>query len=139
MNKLALTNKDQYPDSEILETVLENSFPLYQRTVQALSADDIQITWNYYNDGKAWMGKLLWKKKKNLGWLHIYNGLFKVTIYFTEKYRAGMETLDINPHRKSSFLQTPSVGKLLPMTFQMEQEKDLSDLLCVIGYKKKCR
>ena len=132
MNKLALTNKDQYPDSEILETVLENSFPLYQRTVQALSADDIQITWNYYNDGKAWMGKLLWKKK-NLGWLHIYNGLFKITIYFIEKYRAGIETLDINPDRKSSFLQSPPVGKLLPMTFQVEQEKDLSDL------KKKCR
>lgn len=138
MNKLALTNKDQYPDSEILEAVLEKSFPLYQRTVQALSADDIQITWNYYNDGKAWMGKLLWKKK-NLGWLHIYNGLFKITIYFTEKHRSGIEVLDINPHIKSSFLQSPTVGKLLPMTFQMEQEKELSDLLYIIGYKKKCR
>ena len=84
------------------------------------------------------MGKLLWKKK-NLGWLHIYNGLFKITIYFIEKYRAGIETLDINPDRKSSFLQSPPVGKLLPMTFQVEQEKDLSDLLCVISYKKKCR
>ena len=121
-----------------MKTARENSFPLYQRTVQALSADDIQITWNYYNDGKAWMGKLLWKKK-NLGWLHIYNGLFKITIYFIEKYRAGIETLDINPDRKSSFLQSPPVGKLLPMTFQVEQEKDLSDLLCVISYKKKCR
>ena len=138
MNKLALTNKDQYPDSEILEAVLEKSFPLYQRTVQALSADDIQITWNYYNDGKAWMGKLLWKKK-NLGWLHIYNGLFKITIYFTEKHRSGIEVLYINPRIKSSFLQSPTVGKLLPMTFQVEQEKDLSDLLCVISYKKKCR
>lgn len=138
MNELALTNKDQYPDLEILEAVLQESFPLYQRTVQALSADNILVTWNYYNDGKAWMGKLLWKKK-NLGWLHIYNGLFKVTIYFTEKYRADIETLDINPHRKSSFLQSSTVGKLLPMTFQVEQEKDLSDLLCVIGYKRKCR
>lgn len=138
MNKLALTNKDQYPDSEILEAVLEKSFPLYQRTVQALSADDIQITWNYYNDGKAWMGKLLWKKK-NLGWLHIYNGLFKITIYFTEKHRSGIEVLDINPHIKSSFLQAPTAGKLLPMTFQMEQEKELSVLLYIIGYKKKCR
>lgn len=64
MNELALTNKDQYPDLEILEAVLQKSFPLYQRTVQALSADNIQVTWNYYNDGKAWMGKLLWKKKK---------------------------------------------------------------------------
>lgn len=138
MNELALTNKEQYPDLEVLETVLQESFSLYQKTVQALSVDDIQVTWNYYNDGKAWMGKLLWKKK-NLGWLHIYNNLFKITIYFTEKYRAGIETLDINPHKKFSFLQAPIVGKLLPMTFQMEQEKDISDLLCIISYKKKCR
>lgn len=138
MNELALTNKEQYPDLGVLETVLQESFPLYQKTVQALSVDDIQVTWNYNNDGKAWMGKLLWKKK-NLGWLHIYNNLFKITIYFTEKYRAGIETLDINPHKKSSFLQAPIVGKLLPMTFQMEQEKDISDLLCIISYKKKCR
>lgn len=138
MNELALTNKEQYPDLGVLEAVLQKSFPLYQKTIQALSDDDIQVTWNYYNDGKAWMGKLLWKKK-NLGWLHIYNNLFKITIYFTEKYRAGIQTLDINPHKKSSFLQAPIVGKLLPMTFQMEQEKDISDLLCIISYKKKCR
>lgn len=138
MNTLALTNKEQYPDIEILEKVLLDSFPIYQETILKLSDEDITIAWNYYNDGKAWLGKLMWKKK-NLGWLHIYKGMFQVTVYFTEKYRSGIADIDIAQTTKSSFLQTSVSGKLYPLTVPVKQETDLTDLLCIIQYKKKCR
>lgn len=138
MNELALTDKDQYPEIEILEKILLDSFLIYQETIQRLLIEDITIVWNYYNDGKAWLGKLMWKKK-NLGWLHIYHAMFKITVYFSEKYRAGIADIDIDEDMKSSFFKNSASGKLYPLTIHIQKERELVYLLNVIRYKKKCR
>lgn len=138
MNKLALTDKEQYPDESILAQILQQFFPLYQEVVQQLQEKGIEITWQYYNDGKAWLGKLIWKKK-NLGWLHVYHSAFKITVYFTEKYRTGVMDLDIPQDIKDTFQKATPSGKLIPLTLPIEQEQDVTYLLLLTDYKKKCR
>ncbi|WP_298109814.1 DUF3788 family protein [uncultured Bacteroides sp.] len=136
--KLILTNKEEYPDDSVLERVLQQSYPMYRQMLQQLQAGGIEVAWNYYNDGKAWLGKLMWKKK-NLGWLHVYSGMFRITIYFTEKYKPGVIGLDIPQNIKDGFLQASPSGKLIPLTLPIAQEQDLAVLLCLTEYKKKCR
>lgn len=138
MNELILTNKEEYPDDYVLERVLQQSYPMYRQMLQQLQAGGIEVAWNYYNDGKVWLGKLMWKKK-NLGWLHVYSGMFRIAIYFTEKYRPGVIELDIPQNIKDGFLQASPSGKLIPLTLPIAQEQDLAVLLCLTEYKKKCR
>lgn len=83
MKSLALTDKNKQPDDRLLEQVLQQMFTLYQQLRQQLRESEIEIMWNYYNDGKAWLGKLMWRKK-NLGWVHVYDQAFRIVVFFTE-------------------------------------------------------
>lgn len=56
MKSLALTDKNQQPDDGLLEQVLQQTFTLYLQLRQQLRESEIEIMWNYYNDGKAWLG-----------------------------------------------------------------------------------
>lgn len=138
MKSLALTDKNQQPDDGLLEQVLQQKFTLYQQLRQQLWESEIEIMWNYYNDGKAWLGKLMWRKK-NLGWVHVYDQAFRIVVFFTEKYKQGVLELDIPQDIKECFQQTPPSGKLIPLPISVECDKDLAIVRRLMEYKKKCR
>lgn len=68
-DSLALTDKLTVPDETVLGNVLGQTKPLLDTLL--CRAAQVNLAWNYYNDGKAWLGKLMYKRK-NLGWLHVY-------------------------------------------------------------------
>ncbi|PKP08994.1 MAG: hypothetical protein CVU09_13085 [Bacteroidetes bacterium HGW-Bacteroidetes-4] len=39
-----------------------------------------QVQWRYYNDGKAWLCKVSYKKK-TVFWLSVWEAYFKVAFY----------------------------------------------------------
>lgn len=71
MQPFALKDKETFPTYEVLRATLKDSYPAFRKLEDNLKDAGISIEWNYYNDEKAWMGKLL-LKKKNLEWLHVY-------------------------------------------------------------------
>lgn len=83
MEPLILKDKNVFPTNEVIADVLEASFPAFEEFSASAAAADLTLEWNYYNDGKAWLCKVL-SKKKNLAWLVVYQSFFKVTSYFTE-------------------------------------------------------
>ena len=85
-----LKDKNIFPTNEVLADVLEASFPAFEAFSASAEAAGLTLEWNYYNDGKAWLCKVL-SKKKNLAWLVVYQNYFRTTSYFTEKH------LDISP------------------------------------------
>lgn len=135
MESLALKDKDLFPTPELLNTVLAGSYPAYQELGEKLAASDINPDWRYYNDGKAWMCKLMFKKK-NLGWLHVYNGHFNVTFYFMERHLQAIADLPIAETVKKEFFETKATGKLLPMTFIVTDRNNLGDVLTALEFKK---
>lgn len=135
MDPLVLKDKDLFPTPELLNDVLADSYPAYQAFGKKLAASDIIPDWRYYNDGKAWMCKLMFKKK-NLGWLHVYNGHFNVTFYFTEKHLQAIADLPIADASKQAFFETKTTGKLLPMTFVIADTAGLNDVLIALQFKK---
>lgn len=135
MEQLVLKDKDLFPESEVLKAVLNDSFQAYQELNEKLVSIGIQPEWRYYNDGKAWLCKLNFKKK-NMGWLHVYNGHFKITFYFTEKHIEAIGALEIAESTKKEFFQTKAVGKLLPMIFTVTDTSCLKDVLTTLLFKK---
>ena len=135
MEPLVLKDKDLFPESEVLNNVLGDTFQAYQELNERFATLDILPEWRYYNDGKAWMCKLNFKKK-NMGWLHVYNGHFKITFYFTEKHLEAIANLEISEAIKEEFYQTKATGKLLPMTFNITDTSCLKDVLTTLQFKK---
>ena len=92
-------------------------------------------TWNYYNDGKAWLCKVQFKKK-TVFWLSIWDQYFKLAFYFTEKNGKGIFDLDIDEKIKKEFKEQPPVGKLLPLVLTINKKIQLKDVLKIVEYKK---
>ena len=96
------------------------------------------MEWNYYNDGKNWLCKIV-NKKKTVCWLSIWDIGFRTTFYFTEKTINGICELDIDQKIKDMTTQIRNVGKLLPMIFTIDSEEKIRDVLKIVEYKMKLK
>jgi len=131
-------------DSEIIPTekVLENTlgkeiFAVYKELTKIITSAEFELKpeWNFYKDGKAWLCKVIYKKK-TVFWLSIWENHIKTSFYFTEKTRSGIFELPINEKIKQDFEETKIIGKLIPLILYIEKEEQLEDLKEVIKYKK---
>lgn len=135
-SQLLLRDENVYPDDVVLKSVLGDVFPVYQELTKTLTGSDfsIDLTWNYYKDGKSWLCKVT-KKKKTIFWLSVWEGFFKAGFYFTETTGAGIATLDIDLSYKETFATAKPIGKLIPLVFDITRKEQLKDLLEVVRYK----
>ncbi len=139
MEPFALKDKDTFPAPEVLRVTLKDSYAVFQQLEENLEDTGITVQWNYYKDGKAWMGKLL-LKKKNLGWVQIYDGYFTTTCFFMEKHLDAIHLSDINKEIITDFeSKIHTSGKLIPMTITLQDESRLREALTVISFKRKLK
>ena len=132
-NKL-LTAPEVFPDNAVLQAALGKKFVLYEEFVKLLSEKNIVPEWHYYNDGKTWLGKTMYKKK-NMAWISVWNTGFKVTFYFTEKTLPGFYALEISDELKQAVKAQKSVGKLIPALLLISSKKVLKDAMKIFEYK----
>ncbi|MDR0515524.1 MAG: DUF3788 domain-containing protein [Fibromonadaceae bacterium] len=94
----------------------------------AKNAQNFILEWNYYNDGKSWLGKIL-NKKKNLCWLSAWNTGFKLTFFFTEKTINGIQELEIDDEIKDMAKNNKPTGKLFPVIILISNKKRMNGCL----------
>ena len=135
MENQILTDPMEEPNMKYLEQVLGKNYKLYEEFEEKIKEINLTSEWNYYNDGKSWLCKIL-NKKKNIAWLSVFNTGFKLTFYFTEKTIDGFYELDIENEIKVSAQEIKSVGKLLPVTFFIKNKKLMNNGLKILEYKK---
>jgi len=137
METLLLRDEKILPTPEILEKTLGRNFSVFSKLMDAVTHPDVNLVpeWNYYKDGKAWLCKVV-HKKKTIFWLSVWDNCFKVAFYFTEKNFDGVENLDIDQEIKDDFFNAKPIGKLIPMILQVKCEKQLDNILKISIFKK---
>jgi len=91
--------------------------------------------WRYYNDGKAWLCKVVFKKK-TIFWLSVWDGFFKTGFYFVERHCPGIHELEIDESIKQNLRLAKPSGTLYPVGLVLNREEQIPDLLKIIEYKK---
>ncbi|HCC38168.1 MAG TPA: hypothetical protein DEQ14_11475 [Treponema sp.] len=134
MEKQILTDPMTKPESNVLADALGKDYKKFTDFAENVNEKGLVLEWNYYNDGKSWLCKIL-NKKKNLGWLSVWDTGFRLTFYFTEKTIGGIYDLDIDDSIKNTAKETKSVGKLLPVILPVKNKKTLDDGLKILEYK----
>ena len=124
------------PDSEILEAALGKKYSLFMEFEKKIAEQNLIPEWNYYNDGKSWLCKIL-HKKKNLCWLSVWNTGYKITFYFPEKAINGFYELDINDEIKIKAKEAKPAGKSHPVQILIKTKQTISDVLKILEYKRK--
>lgn len=137
MDKPLLTDPAVPPSPEVLQSALGGSYPVYEKMLAVITGDPYGLVtdWRYYNDGKAWLCKVLFKKK-TVFWLSVWDGHFKTGFYFTERHLQGIHELEIDEQIRQKLIKTEPSGKLYPLVLVIDTEAQLSDLLEIIEYKK---
>ena len=136
MEDKILNDENVFPDTQILNAALGDSFPVYEELIGRLSRDDfgIALEWRYYRDGKSWLGKAT-HKKKTVFWLDVRDTAFMVTFYFTEKTAEGIMALDIDKGLKDAFRNNRTIGKLLPLSVLVSRTEQEADVTRLAEYK----
>lgn len=135
MNPLILKDANEFPTPEVLERALGDSYVAFEKLNAEFAESGIVPEWRYYNDGKAWLCKLM-LKKKNLGWLHVYDKSFIVSCFFTEKHFEAIEKLDVAPEIKEAFFHSETTGRLIPMPIEVSTRELPEDIMKMIAFKK---
>ncbi len=136
--QMLLRDSEIYPSEEVLKEALgEVIYKILESFLQTISGEAYGLTveWKYYNDGKAWFGKVVCKKKTIL-WFSVWEGFFKISFYFTEKHLEAVAALQISETVKDSFAAAKPIGKLIPLTIDISTTGQLEDLLTVVRFKK---
>jgi hypothetical protein len=137
METQLLRDRDIFPSKEVLENAIGDSYPVFEELMETIEGAGFGLApeWNYYKDGKAWLCKVLYKKK-TIFWLSVWDKFFKTSFFFTEKTRSGVVELDIEESIKEGFSHSKPIGKLIPLVISIDRKEQLKDLLRVIEYKK---
>lgn len=128
------------PEVELSERVLRNEFgrwySVYSEFVTEIQSDRFSFgtEWRYYKDGKAWLCKIVYKKK-TVVWLSAWKTHFKLGFYFTEKSGAGICELEIHKDLKSNYENNKLIGRLKPLIVNVSKQSQLGDVYALLNYK----
>lgn len=134
---MLLRDERREPTDEVLEQALgKDLFTVYQELMYLIKNEfGMTAQWRFYKDGKAWLCKIV-NKRKTILWISIWENLIKASFYFTAKTRMGVLGLDVEEKIKRSFSGSSFVGKLIPLIVEIESKDQLKDLRTIITYKK---
>jgi len=134
MENQILTDPMVKPENQVLENALGNNYKIFTEFMDKINSINLALEWNYYNDGKSWLGKIL-NRKKNICWLSVWNTGFKLTFYFTERNISGIYELEIDGEIKDMVKNTKPIGKLLPIVILIKNKKRIKDSIKILEYK----
>ena len=144
--KQLLRNPDIEPSSDVIAKALGESNNAYIKFISELASHDIHLEWRYYNDGKAWLAKGLFKwtgvrggqNEKTVFWLSIWDGFFKVTIYIPEKARADVLGLPLDDEVKRMIADARQMGKLkyFPLVFDLCSDEMFEAVFALADFRK---
>jgi len=136
--QMLLKDPEVFPSNEVLrETLGDDIYNVLESFIETITSEEYGLVpeWRFYNDGKAWLCKMVYKKKTIL-WLSVWEGLFKTSFFFIEKHLEGIAALEISETIKEEFAKAKPIGRLIPMIFDVCRKEQLDDLLTVVRHKK---
>lgn len=135
------------PTDDVLAAALDKAYLPYTEFVRLLTDFDVQPEWRYYNDGKAWLCKCLYKwqtsrgtdKEKTVLWLSVWEGFFKLSFYIGEKLRADLQSLALSESTMKMITEAKTMGKLkfFPLIFDVYSNELFGDLIKLINFQKR--
>ena len=141
-----LRNPDTEPSSDVIAKALGEANDAYLKFVNELASHDIKLEWRYYNDGKAWLAKGLYRctgirggqKEKTVFWLSIWDGFFKVTIYLPEKVHTDVLSLPLDNEIKQMIEVSQQMKKLkyFPIVFDVWSDEMFDSIFLLADFRK---
>jgi len=137
--KMVLSDKKIIPDDEYIFSILGEKKVLWQAILkESLEKYEATGTWNYYNDGKQWLFKMV-RKKKTIFWSGIHTDTFRVTFYFPDRAEALIDLSELPADVKEGFKTAKKYGAIRPVTITVNEHPDVENVLVLMEIKSKIK
>lgn len=138
IEKQILNDPQMPPTAKLLQEVMRDNYINFNRLQSLFDKQGITTEWNYYKDGKSWLGKAILKKKTVL-WISVWETCFKLSFFFTEKTKVGIDTLPIDQSIKKNFNDQRMAGKLISLILEIRDDSMFNDIERILEYKISCK
>jgi hypothetical protein len=135
MGNEILKDPMEEPKNSVLKNLMGKKYKFYSAFVEMLIELELNPEWNYYNDTKCWLCRLLYKKKTYC-WLSILDTGIKITIYFSEETVNGIYEMGINENIKKMTKENEIGRKNPPVIVLIKNEEALNDSIKILKYRK---
>jgi hypothetical protein len=134
------SDKEVKPTDEIIFSIIGDKKKLWQSIMGYISDNykDMTGSWNYYNDGKQWLFKMV-QKKKTIFWLAVMKDTFRVTFYFGDKAEPVILASDIPESVKDDFTGGRHYGRIRAITTKMAAQSDVETIKKLIDIKTRIK
>jgi hypothetical protein len=138
---LAFPDKSIVPTDELIFSIIGERKELWQWILKSVSEKykDVSWSWNYYNDGKQWLFKLVQKKKTFFWGAILKTGDFKITFYFGDLGEPLIMAADLPQKMKDDFRTGKRYGKIRAISILVKTEDDADNVLKVADIKSKLK
>ena len=138
------------PTDVVIAMALGEANDAYQAFLSRLNGMGIELAWRYYTDGKAWLGKGLYRwtgarggqRETTVFWLSLWQGFFRVTIYVPEASRADILSLPLDDEVKRMAAEGERMGnrlRYLPLVFDLRSDELFPSVFALADFKKRLR
>jgi len=140
IEKLVLSDKNVPVDDNLLSSVLADKMTLWKKLINEISVryKDSTGVWNYYNDGKQWLFKMV-LKKKTLFWGAVHSDTFRITFYFGDKAEPVLDQSDLSQAVKDNFKTAKRYGAIRPVSTRVMNNEDLDIVFTLAEIKSKLK
>jgi len=138
MEPLVLNDKSVLPTDDLIFSIIGKNSEHWVHLMSGLREKhpDTEGQWNYYNDGKSWLFKMV-RKKKTLFWIGIQEDTFRVTFYFGDKAEQMLESSDLPESIVEEFRSGKHYGKIRAITLKILKKSDVGNVLKLVEIKTK--
>lgn len=127
---LALSDPRVQPGDDLIFNLIGENKIHWQTILRHMldTYKDVTWSWNWYNDGKQWLFKLV-QKKKTIFWAAILTtGQFRVTFYFGDKAEDTVLGSELPEDLKVEFMTGPRYGKIRPLSLLVNTKADVESV-----------
>jgi hypothetical protein len=136
MEPLVLKDKSVYPHDDLIFSIIGNNSVYWKKLLAAIreTYPASEEVWNYYNDGKNWLFRII-LKKKTLFWIGVLEDTFRITFYFGDKAEPVIEKSNLPEEMKASFKNGRRYGKIRSISIKIKSQSDVDNALAIAGIK----
>lgn len=134
------SDKDIKPSDELIFKILKDKKVLWL-DIMGFMNDSFPSSsgdWNYYNDGKQWLFKMV-LKKKTIFWASLFEDSFRVTFYFGDKALPLIEESSLPEQTKDDFKNGKKYGAIRGVTIKANNKTDVEHIKNLIVIKGKMK
>lgn len=133
-----LSDKKVIPTDDYIFSIIGAKKSLWQNIMNYVNDNHQNASgeWNYYNDGKKWLYKMV-MKKKTIFWISILEDTFRVTFWFGDKAESNIIESSLPAKIKDEFKISKKYGVIRAVSVIMRDDADVDNVLKMIAIKIK--